>query len=97
MVTYSDECTKTVSECEDYSMIYTLFSRKFRTNWVFVFTELKKSIPHPDDLPTLEMNEKSDTNTFAKSNVSFEQRFFHLKKTSIAAAFITIILQYCVV
>ena len=66
MVTYSDEGTNTVSECEDYSKINKkinkLFSSKFRTKWILVFTELKKSIPHPVDLPTLE----SDTNTLQK-------------------------------
>ena len=56
MVTYSDEGTHTVSECEDFSKIYTLFSSKLRTNWILVFTEFKK-------YTTLEMNEKSDTNT----------------------------------
>ena len=42
MVAYSDESTNTVSECEDYSKINTLFSSKFRKNWILVFTELNK-------------------------------------------------------
>ena len=67
MVTYSDEGTNTISECEDNSERNALFSSKFRTNWILAFTELKQSIPHTDDLHTLELNEKSDTNTSAKT------------------------------
>ena len=41
IVTFSDEGTNTISECEDYAKINTLFSSKLRTSWILVFTELK--------------------------------------------------------
>ena len=83
MVTNSDEGTNTVSGCEDYSKINTLSSSKFRTNWILVFTELKNSKPHPDDLLTLEMNKKKIQIPLQKALRISKHDSLILKKTSI--------------